>query len=69
MNFLASRTESLSKQPTGAESTTDLFTLNLTRALGPKTNGTLGLRYTIFDSTVSNDYRAASVFAAVTHTF
>jgi uncharacterized protein (PEP-CTERM system associated) len=69
MNFLASRTESLSKQPSGAESTTDLFTLNLSRALSPKTNGTLGLRYTIFDSTVSNDYRAASVFAAVSHSF
>ena len=69
MNFLASRYQSASRQPTGSESTTDWFTLNLTRNLGPKTTGALGLRYTIFDTTVGSNYREAAVFASVFHTF
>jgi uncharacterized protein (PEP-CTERM system associated) len=69
LNFLASRTETLARQPTGSESTTDRFVLNLSRPLGPKTNGSVGLRYTIFDSNVSNDYTEAAVFAGVNHRF
>jgi uncharacterized protein (PEP-CTERM system associated) len=69
LNFLASRTQSLAQQPSNADSTTDLFNLNLARPLGPKTNGSLGLRYTVFDSNVSNDYREAAIFAAVNHAF
>ena len=69
LNFLASRTQSQSRQPTGSESTTDWFTLDLTRSLGPRTNGALGLRYVIFDTNVGSDYREAAVFAAVSHTF
>jgi uncharacterized protein (PEP-CTERM system associated) len=69
LNFLASRTESDAQQPTGAKSTTDQFNLTLTRPLGPKTNGSVGLRYTIFDTNVGNDYREAAVLATVSHTF
>jgi uncharacterized protein (PEP-CTERM system associated) len=69
MNFLASRVQSESKQPSSSESTTDRFVLNLTRPLSPKTNGSVGLRYTIFDTNVGNDYREAAVFATVNHIF
>jgi uncharacterized protein (PEP-CTERM system associated) len=69
MNFLASRTQVESQQPSNQESTTDRFVLNLTRPLSPKTNGSVGLRYTIFDSNVSNDYRETAVFATVDHAF
>jgi len=69
LNFLASRTQSLASQGSSTESTTDLFNLNLARPLGPKTNASLGLRYTIFDTNVGNDYRAAAVLATVGHTF
>jgi uncharacterized protein (PEP-CTERM system associated) len=69
MNFLASHIESESAEPSNAKSTTDRFNVNLTRRLSPKTSGSLGLRYIIFDSNVNNDYREAAVFAVVSHTF
>ncbi len=70
VNFLASRYQSQARQPTSSESTTDLFSLNLTRTLGAQDQRRRsGLRYTIFDTNVGNDYREAAVFASVFHTF
>jgi uncharacterized protein (PEP-CTERM system associated) len=69
LNFLASRTEADAQQPIGSKSTTDQFNLTLARPLGPKTNASIGFRYTIFDTNVGNDYREAAVLATVGHTF
>ena len=69
LNFLASRTESEAEQPTGSKSTTDQFNLTLARPLGPKTNGSLGFRYTIFNTNGTNDYREAAIVATIGHTF
>jgi uncharacterized protein (PEP-CTERM system associated) len=69
LSFLASWVQSEAAAPSTSESTTTLFSLNLNRTLSPKTFGGLGLRYTIFDSNVSNDYRETAVFGTINHTF
>lgn len=69
MNAIASRTESESRQPTGLKSTTDRFAVTFTRPLSPKTQASVGARYVIFDSNVSNDYNEAAVFATLSHQF
>jgi uncharacterized protein (PEP-CTERM system associated) len=69
MNALASHIETESRQPTGSTSTTDRFVVTFTRPLSPKTQASVGARYVIFDSNVSNDYDEAAVFATLTHQF
>ncbi len=69
LNAIASHTEAESRQPTGSKSTTDRFVVTLTRPLSPRTQGSLGLRYVIFDSNVARDYHEAAVFATLSHQF
>jgi uncharacterized protein (PEP-CTERM system associated) len=69
LNTLASRVQSESREPSFAKSTTDRFVVTVSRTLSPKTQGTLGLRYIIFESNVSNDYREAAAFATLSHQF
>jgi uncharacterized protein (PEP-CTERM system associated) len=69
LNAIATRTESETREPSVAKSTTDRFVVTVNRNLSPKTQGSLGLRYVIFDSNVSSDYTEAAVFATVSHQF
>ena len=69
LNANASRTQSESREPSFAKSITDRFVVTVNRTLSPKTQGSLGLRYVIFDSNVTSDYREAAVFATLSHQF
>ena len=69
LNAIATRTESQSRQPSIAKSTTDRFVVTLNRNLSPKTQGSVGLRYVIFNSNVSSDYTEAAAFATLSHQF
>jgi uncharacterized protein (PEP-CTERM system associated) len=69
LNTIASRVQSETREPSFAKSTTDRFVVTVNRTLSPKTQGSLGLRYVIFDSNVADDYREAAVFATLSHEF
>ncbi len=68
-NLLVSRLYTDTEAPTPGESTQNNVHLTFTTRLSPKTDATLGLRYTVFDSTVVNDYKEAAAFGALTHRF
>jgi uncharacterized protein (PEP-CTERM system associated) len=50
------------------KSTEDALRVSLTRRLGPKTDGSIGVRWSDFDSDTT-EYRETAVFATVAHTF
>lgn len=69
VNLSGTRAYTDAKAPAVSESTQDNFRVTWTSRLSPQTDGSLGVRYTIFDSNVASDYREAAVFGALNHRF
>jgi uncharacterized protein (PEP-CTERM system associated) len=69
LSAIAYHVQSESREPSVAKSTTDRFVVTINRKLAARTEGSLGLRYVIFDSNVSPDYTEAAVFATLSHQF
>ena len=55
--------------PSGLQTTQSTLRLNYDRRLGPKTYGSLGLRYVVFDSNLASNYREKAVTASMAHNF
>ena len=74
LSFTANRVYGLATDPTVAIATNQLETiqdtlrLSLTRQLSPKTDGSIGVGWSNFDSTV-NPYQALTVFGTISHGF
>lgn len=69
LNATATRYQTTSTAPLSLRSTTNAFLLSAGTRLGPKTDGVAGLTYTDFDSDVTNDYTAFTVYVGLNHRF
>jgi uncharacterized protein (PEP-CTERM system associated) len=69
LNATATRYQTTATAPLTARSTTNAFLLSAGTRLGPKTDGVTGLTYTDFDSDVTNDYTAFTVYVGLNHRF
>jgi uncharacterized protein (PEP-CTERM system associated) len=69
LNATASRYQTTATAPFTSESTTNYFVVAAGTKLSAKTDGFTGLTYTDFDSNVSNDYTAFTVYVGLNHRF
>jgi len=69
LNASATRFSTIATAPFTGESTTNAFLLSANRRLSPQTDGFTGVTYTDFNSDVSNDYNAFTVFVGLGHRF
>jgi uncharacterized protein (PEP-CTERM system associated) len=69
LNATATRYQTTSLPPFSSQSTTNAFLLSTGTRLSPRTDGFAGLTYTDFDSNVSNDYTAFTVYVGLNHRF
>ena len=69
MNATAARYQTIATAPFIGRSTTNWFRLLATRELSAQTEGFTGVTYTRFDSDVTHDYTAFTVFVGLGHQF
>lgn len=69
LNATATRYETVATAPLAGKSTTNAFLVSAGTQLSPKTDGVTGLTYTDFDSDVTNDYTAFTVYVGLNHRF
>ena len=65
----ATRFETVATAPFTDKSTTSFFQLAAVTRFSPKTDGTAGLTYTVFDSNAANDYTAFTAYVGLTYRF
>ena len=68
-NLLATRIQTKGSAGTNLESVQDTVRLIFSHRLGPRTSGSIGLRYVRFDPTTGLDYTEKAVTASVSTTF
>ena len=69
MNATATRYQTIASAPFTGTSTTNSVLLSATRRLSPKTDGFTGVTYTNFNSNITTDYNAFTVFVGLGHRF
>ena len=69
LNASVSRYQTIATAPFTGKSVTNYFVVSAGTRLGPKTDGFTGLTYTDFNSDVSNDYTAYTVYVGLNHRF
>ncbi len=69
LNASVSRYQTTATEPLTGKSTTNYFVVSAGTRLGPRTDGSMGLTYSDFESDVTNDYTAFTVFVGLNHRF
>jgi uncharacterized protein (PEP-CTERM system associated) len=69
LNASVSRYQTIATAPSNVKSVTNYFVVSAGTRLGPRTDGSMGLTYSDFESNVTNDYTAFTVFVGLNHRF